>query len=252
MLKRKLGSEYEPQRAPPREISYLNMSVGRFESALGDDPKTAEWMWADEEETEHRKCLRIEPPRNVQDHAGTEAAQGDSKFMCNAPAVARGPDKLQPFGMCTNTAGDSRKRLAARPQDQAGNLASSGIQNPMDGVGAGRQGAQQHGHNRGMGTRSERTASALRPKARHQSNQALDVHPRWRKAQRGRRDAGYRSSPCYRRPTLTHGPVPPPPPPPPPAPPPPSPPPPPPTPRPRRKVVVQGFKRILVPREPGE
>jgi hypothetical protein len=94
--------------------------------------------------------------------------------------------------------------------------------------------------------------SRLPPRAPEESRaprmapyEALDSSSRRREIPKRRRHTGYGAQ-YYRRPTLNDGPLPPPPPPP------PAPPSPPPAPRPRRKVVVENFKRRLVPRDPEE
>jgi hypothetical protein len=134
ILKTRLGNKYEPQCAPPSAIHYLNASVGSFEAALGDDPHTAEWMWADEEEIHHRKRLKIEPPPVVHDHEGMLAAQ---KFMRNAQGMATVPEKQQRPSLSANTAADASDCVEDQRIEQPQKCESSENDQQMMGLGEG-------------------------------------------------------------------------------------------------------------------
>jgi hypothetical protein len=105
--------------------------AGSFEADLGDNPHTAGLIWADEEESERRKRLKVVPPPMEQDHAGIMAAQN---FMRNAQGLAIAADKQQGRGFYTNIAGYPTHSLEAQPMEQPRNSASSGGKRPMMGV----------------------------------------------------------------------------------------------------------------------
>jgi hypothetical protein len=105
--------------------------AGSFEADLGDNPHTAGWMWADEEETEHRKRFKVVPPPMKQDHVGIMAAQN---FMRNAQGLATATDKQQGRGFYTNIAGYPNNSLEAQPMEQPRNFASSRGKRPMMGL----------------------------------------------------------------------------------------------------------------------
>jgi hypothetical protein len=134
MLKKRLGDKYEAQCPPPKTVRFLNACVGKFEAAVGDDPYTAEWMWADAEEIQHRKRLRIEPPAAVHDHAGLIAAQ---KFMRNAQGMAVIPDQHQKPSVSANAASDSQVGLEGQPVEAPQKRASPEKEKPIPGLGAG-------------------------------------------------------------------------------------------------------------------
>lgn len=90
MLKKQLGDKYAPQCAPPSCIRFLNAAVGKFETSIGDDPYTAAWMWADEEEVAHRKRLKIEPP--AVRHDPKAEAQTKPAHAAQEPAPKAEPD----------------------------------------------------------------------------------------------------------------------------------------------------------------
>jgi hypothetical protein len=119
-------------------------------------------MWADEEETEHRKRHRIELPREVPDHAGTKAAQ---KFICNAQGVANGLGKLQRVGMSRNTERALVMTLTSAWQlnlwTNHGTWQAQDLE--LDGWSWSKQARRSAGRvQKGQGTKSKWTASAFR------------------------------------------------------------------------------------------
>lgn len=127
MLQKQLGDKYEPHCAPPTSVRFLNACVGKFESSLGEDPHTAEWMWADQEEIAHRKRLKITPPPVVRDIAAEKAALN---FMLNAQgkgdasqhdapdasAVAKTDSDTQPDDKVVPAVEPGNKRKHVSPQ----------------------------------------------------------------------------------------------------------------------------------------
>jgi hypothetical protein len=124
VLKQRLGQAYTPRYVRPQTLKLLNACVGRFEESIGDDPHDSEWMWADAEERQLRKRLKVSPP----------PSPPRSEVVASAAAYMRNPSGKPPRAAraAPATAVGSKE---AKPGEHEPPLGSSGAEPLSSGTG---------------------------------------------------------------------------------------------------------------------